>query len=286
MTGISMNISEVSLVKGESKKLTVTVIPANTTDDTTLTYSSSNGAVASVSADGTITANTCGSAVVTASVGGFTATCNVTVPHTYGNEQIIKQATLSSDGSMGKICTSDGDVLITSTIYSISSITLNQPILTYTGKNQTPTVIVKDRNGNVISPEYFSVTFPSKSKAIGSYSAQVTFSGKYSGSKNLSYTIGPKVPKAKLSGATKKSMVVKWKKISGVNGYEVQYSTTSNFETYKKTTTTSVSKTISKLTKKKKYYVRVRSYKTVKVNKVSIKIYSNWSDVKSLTTKK
>ena len=43
---------------------------------------------------------------------------------------------------------------------------------------------------------------------------------------------------------------------------------------------------VSKLKSKKKYYIRVRTYKTVKVNGKSKKIYSGWSKVKAVTTKK
>ena len=42
---------------------------------------------------------------------------------------------------------------------------------------------------------------------------------------------------------------------------------------------------VSKLKAKKKYYIRVRTYKTVKVNGKSKKIYSGWSKVKAVTTK-
>ena len=43
---------------------------------------------------------------------------------------------------------------------------------------------------------------------------------------------------------------------------------------------------VSKLKAKKKYYVRVRTYKTVKIDGKNIKVYSSWSDVKTVTTKK
>ena len=44
--------------------------------------------------------------------------------------------------------------------------------------------------------------------------------------------------------------------------------------------------TVKKLKAKKKYYVRVRTYKTVKINGKSIRIYSGWSIAKTVTTKK
>ena len=80
-------------------------------------------------------------------------------------------------------------------------------------------------------------------------------------------------------------MIVKWGKNGTVTGYQVQYSTAKNFKsaktvTVKKAKTTST--TIKKLTKGKKYYVRVRTYQ-----KVSGKTYySAWSGSKNVTIKK
>ncbi|MCM1115236.1 MAG: secretory protein, partial [Clostridium sp.] len=69
-------------------------------------------------------------------------------------------------------------------------------------------------------------------------------------------------------------------------GYQIQYSTDKNFKKNNKTVTVSsnktTSKTISKLSGKKKYYVRIRTYKTVS----GTKYYSSWSSVKTVTTKK
>lgn len=96
----------------------------------------------------------------------------------------------------------------------------------------------------------------------------------------------PKSTSIKKLTKGKKSFKVTWKKVSGVSGYQVQYSTSKKFT--KKTTKTktynsnkSFTKTISKLKSKKKYYVRVRAYKTVNGKR----IYSSWSKVKSITTK-
>ena len=43
---------------------------------------------------------------------------------------------------------------------------------------------------------------------------------------------------------------------------------------------------VTKLKAKKKYYVRIRTYQTVKVGKKSTKIYASWSKAKTVTTKK
>ncbi|MCM1285047.1 MAG: fibronectin type III domain-containing protein [Acetobacter sp.] len=86
-----------------------------------------------------------------------------------------------------------------------------------------------------------------------------------------------------------KKATVKWKKVSGATGYQIQYSTSSKFKSAKSVTVgnnKTTSKTIPKLKAKKKYYVRIRTYKTVKVNGKNTKIYPSWSKAKSVTTKK
>ena len=85
--------------------------------------------------------------------------------------------------------------------------------------------------------------------------------------------------------AGKKAFTVTYKKAATVAGYEVQYATNSKFTTGRKTVTVkgdkAVKKTIKKLKGKKKYYVRVRAYKTINGKKV----YSSWSKAKSVKTK-
>ena len=83
------------------------------------------------------------------------------------------------------------------------------------------------------------------------------------------------------SSAVKK-ITTKWKKSSGVSGYQIMWSTTKNFSSnYKSVTSTSTKTTLSTAQSKKTYYVRVRSYKT----RGSKKIYSPWSKTLSVKTK-
>ena len=94
----------------------------------------------------------------------------------------------------------------------------------------------------------------------------------------------PKASKIKKIKQAKKSLKITWRKIKGVNGYQIQYSTSSKFKKAKKITikkAKTTSKTIKKLKAKKKYYVRIRTYITVNGKKK----YSNWSKKKSQKTK-
>ena len=77
VTGITLDRTSLTLARGESRKLTAEVKPADA--DQTVTWISSNPSVATVSADGTVTAVEKGKAQITAKAGDMTAVCNVSV---------------------------------------------------------------------------------------------------------------------------------------------------------------------------------------------------------------
>ena len=95
----------------------------------------------------------------------------------------------------------------------------------------------------------------------------------------------PNKTSVKKSKAKKGSVELTWSKAKGVKGYEIQLATDKKFKKNKKTATVKKRKTtkitVKKLKAKKKYYVRIRTYKTVNGKKV----YSSWSKVKSVKTK-
>ena len=80
ITEISLDKSSATLTEGETTTLVATVLPENTTDSKNVSWSSSNSEVATVDANGTVTAKSAGTAVITAtSENGKTASCTVTV---------------------------------------------------------------------------------------------------------------------------------------------------------------------------------------------------------------
>ncbi len=84
--------------------------------------------------------------------------------------------------------------------------------------------------------------------------------------------------------AGKKQFRATWKAVSGVSGYQLQYSLKKNMKSAKKKTVRGKKKnavTIKKLKSKKTYYVRIRTYKTIKGKKV----FSKWSKIKKVKTK-
>lgn len=98
----------------------------------------------------------------------------------------------------------------------------------------------------------------------------------------------PQIKKASLKKVVspgKKKLDVTWKKLSGVTGYQVQVATNRKFTKGKKTVTIKKAKTIKyrfkKLGKQKKYYVRLRAYKTVQGKRY----YGSWSGAKTAKVK-
>lgn len=94
----------------------------------------------------------------------------------------------------------------------------------------------------------------------------------------------PKKATIKKVKGYKKALEVSYAKVSGASGYQIQVATDKKFKKNKKTVTAKKSKTkvkINKLKSKKKYYVRVRAYKSVSGKKV----YGAWSKVKTVKTK-
>ena len=177
------------------------------------------------------------------------------------------------------------------TYYKASNIKLSKTAYTYNGKVQKPSVTVKNSKGKALKSTDYKIYYPKGMKNVGKYTVKVTLKGNYSGSKSMTYNINPKGTSVSKVTAAKKGFKVIWKKqTTQTTGYEVQYSTASNFKKGNKTVTVSknktTSKSVSKLSAKKKYYVRVRTYKTVKIGGKSVKLYSGWSKAKSVTTKK
>ena len=88
VTSITLSPSTLMLMQGESQTLTATVYPSNATDKT-VTWSSSNTGVATVSNIGVVTAKSEGSATITAVAGCKTGTCSVTVTHPSSGPEAI-----------------------------------------------------------------------------------------------------------------------------------------------------------------------------------------------------
>ena len=157
----------------------------------------------------------------------------------------------------------------------------------YDGKNKQPVVTVKNGSTTLTNGTHYKVSYKNN-KNIGTAFVTITGIGNYNGSITKTFKIVPKGTSLSKLTAKKKGFSVNWKKqAKSTTGYQVQYSTSKKFtgkttkiKTVAKNKTTKL--TVSKLKGKKKYYIRIRTYKTVKGKKY----YSSWSKVRTVTTKK
>ena len=138
----------------------------------------------------------------------------------------------------------------------------------------------------VANPNYVAPTQPTPSTTPSTTPTQPNQNDtNTSNDEDVTVISKPKSASIKKVKGAKKAILVTCKKVSGVNGYEIQVATNKKFKKNKKTVNIKKQKTtkttVKKLKAKKKYYVRVRTYKIVNGKKV----YSSWSKVKSVKTK-
>ena len=106
---------------------------------------------------------------------------------------------------------------------------------------------------------------------------------------DVEYNITPKSTSIKSLKSLSRGIQVNLKlQKTQTTGYQIQYSTSSKFKNAKTVTVKNnvSTKKITKLLGKKKYFVRVRTYKTTKYSGMKYNIYSSWSPTKTVTTKR
>ena len=172
-----------------------------------------------------------------------------------------------------------------------AKVVLSAEKFTYNGKVRKPEI--KTVGGRTLKAGTdFTVKWSnSRSKNVGAYTVTVTGKGKYKGTARAEYKIIPKGTGIKKLYKGKRSVRVRWKKQktkmskSRITGYQIQLATDRKFTKNKKTLTVKgykkTIKKVSKLKGKKKYYVRIRTYKTVSGRKY----YSKWSKTKTVKTR-
>lgn len=221
-------------------------------------------------------------------------TKSVIIPKT-GHKFVQESLTKTTPTLAGLIvyqCDNCGQ-LQTKQIAKPKTLTLSRTKYSYNGKSKKPSATVKDSAGKKIPASNYTVVYPSSSSKVGTYYVSVKFRGsRYSGtlSKAASFTVAPRSTELKTLKARSKGFSVTWtRRKTQVTGYLLSYATKKSFSNaktkkFKKTATTSAK--ISKLSAKKTYYVRIRTYKTVTEGGKSKTYYSAWSAVKKIKTKK
>ena len=211
---------------------------------------------------------------------------NISQAHTHSYKTIVTKASSTSNGAVVKKC-SCGVTTGKRIIYAANNISLSLTSYTYDGKIHTPSVKVKASDGTVLNSAYYTVQYASGRKSVGNYTAKIIFKGSYyKGTVTKYFVIKPATTFIKSITSRSRGFRVDWKKQSvQTSGYQIQYSKKSNFSGAVSTLTknnSQITKTYNGLAKNTRYYIRIRTYKSVK-GKI---YYSAWSRSKSVVTKK
>ena len=287
VSSISLYPASLSMEPSSQRTIVPTVLPNNATDKTVV-WQSNNPSVATVE-NGVVTAVTVGSATITASSvdGEITASCSVSVKCEHNYKTSLTPANTKTDGVITELCGKCGSETETP-IPRIENIKLSQTSYTYNGKVRSPAVVIQDRSGRMLKRNKdYAVTYSGNRKDVGIHSTTIIFIGNYKGTVTKRFTIYPKSTKINKIKPKRKGFTANWKKQPAqISGYELAYSTDSKFRN-RKTKIVAVGKNKTKKTvnglKKKKYYVRIRTYKTVRQNGKTTKLYSSWSPSKKIT---
>lgn len=163
----------------------------------------------------------------------------------------------------------------------LSKMALSTTKYAYNGKSHTPSVKVYDKNGMLVESSKYKLSYSSGRKNLGSYMITATGIGYAKGTVRASYVIAPAKMKTPSVKAGKKKITVKWKKLGGGSQSYQIYALKKGTKKAKYYTSNGTSKTISKLTKKKYYTVKIRAFK-----KISGKTYYGaWSNTKKVKVK-
>lgn len=249
MTGIALNKSEVSLKKGAQELLSVSFLPASTTEERILVWESSNPQVVRVD-QGKLIAVGVGTAQVTVSCGSHRASCQVNV-----SNFTIEYRLNGGSNAKGNPVSHDGT----------KTIALQEPA----------------RSGYRFAGWYTDFAMKTKITSIPAGSLKdYTLYAKWTKVKKPGK---PVIKKVQSKGAGKITIQLK-KKAARAEGYEIQYARNKKFTKQKKQVQMKGQKTtLKKLKKGTAYYIRVRAFCK---DSAGNRIYSGFSKKIRITTAK
>ncbi len=214
----------------------------------------------------------------TVTITGLKAGTDYTV--TYSNNTSAGKATVRITGQGNYV----GTITKTFTIAKRNVSTLTYSKISnksYTGKQIKPSLTVKYNGKTLTKGTSYTVSYGTN-KSTGKATVKITGKGNYTGSVTKTFYIVPKKVSTPTLKAGKKSITVKYKKVTGASGYQIAYQKSgSKSWTYTTVSSKSASKTLTKLTSKKNYKVKVRAYKTVSGKKY----YGTYSATKTAKVK-
>ncbi len=197
------------------------------------------------------------------------------------NSIINNNETTSSNGLT---YTKEKEIIIVSTP---KTKTLNTKTYTYNNQTKTPTVKITNNLGRTLTQNIdYKLNYQPKRKNVGTYYVEIVYIGKYKNlnKEKLYFTINPKSTYITNLTKGKKSITLKIKKQAiQTTGYQIIYSQNKNFKNSKTVNikNTNTKKTIKNLKSNKRYYIKVRTYKTI----YGKMYYSTWSQAKSIIVK-
>ncbi len=216
-------------------------------------------------------------------------------PHDWNDGEVTKEATYDEEGVKLFTCVICGQEK-TEPIPKKARVSIAKASVSgvadkiWTGAALTQNPVVKLSGTTLKKDTDYTIAYKNN-KNVGKATVTVSGKGKYSGTIARTFLINPKGTTVSKLKKGSKAVTVKWKKqtakmsASRINGYQIQVSTNSAFTKNKKTVNVKgykkASRKITRLKAKKKYYVRIRTYKTVG----GVKYYSPWSKVKTVRVK-
>lgn len=259
---IASDISRNASTKVQSFNITAKVTGG------TLSYKSSNSKI-SVSSTGKvkIAANYAGTATITLTAG----------------DSNYKTVTKTIKIKINKISNT-----VTASNFTKSYSTKKQVFSIAAKRKGKGKITYSSNNKNVSVSSSGKITI--KAKFIGTVriSIKVAANGIYKETtRKITVTVNPaKTSISKVTNTKGKKILIRWKKNLSVTGYQIMYSTSKTFSSGNKTVNIKrnsvTSKIITGLTKGKRYYIRIRTYKTVSGKKY----YSGWSLTKNIKINK
>lgn len=259
----TLTVTPASVLKGKTATLSVK------DDYGKLTFASSNQKVATVTAKGVVKGLKAGTVIITVKAAGDKN-------HEAATQKVKITVYAYATPSISKVENVNGGVKITAGKVSGAA---KYRFFYKTGKGNwtkladttsTSFTWKKATNGTK-----YSFTVRCISKDGKTYTSDQNNTGK-----TITYVAAPTLSSVKNTKA--KTATVAWKKLTGITGFQIQYSTSKTFASGNKTVTVkkavATSQAITRLTKGKTYYFRIRSYKTVSGKAV----YSGWSAAKAL----
>ena len=179
-----------------------------------------------------------------------------------------------------------------------SEITANAVTKTSSTKPQSFTLSVKQKGGGKLSfksdSEYVKVTSAGKVTIARNFSGRASITIKAAATdtykaatKSVVITVKPAaVTVGSAKNVSGQKAALSWKKAPGAGGYQIQYSTSKNFKSGVKSVTVKSASTLkgnlTKLTKGRTYYIRIRSFKKDKAGN----LFSAWASFKAVKVTK